>query len=845
MSTLFIVESKSKIPKLQKILGSKYLFTASDGHFMNLHDKEMSIDFDNNFEPMYVVAKPYVAARLKSLMAKATNLVIATDLDVEGEAIAQSIYNYLKPKKYIRITFNSVTKNVILKALENGGKINKDIVNSQKARRVIDRLYGYMISPVVNIHTTGKSAGRVQSVTTKIVIDKELEIKNFLEENKDATFFKSVGYFSGLKSILMKATDDEKIDYSAFLKCKIAQIPLSSDKKNPNKKVKAFLDHCLESVFKISSVTDKMTTRSPSPPFITSTLQQESSRKLGMSIDVTMKVAQTLYEAGYITYMRTDSVEISEEGHEEIKKVIVKEYGKKYYQKNEYKNKSSSAQEAHECIRPTYPDLLSLDGEVEDKWQIKLYKLIWNRTIASQMKAAEIKVYTVQISISAYVKAKLDPYYFFQSQVEEVVFPGFMEVYVESVDDAEEEDTGLKNKQLSLFKKSGIKVGDKLAMESITVKQEYLRPPPRYTEASLVKKIEALGIGRPATYVPSVKVIQDKKYVEIANCPGIEKDIMTFVIKAGKISESSSKILLGKDAKKIVPTDIGIDVTKFLLKNFPEMLDYKFTAKLEKDFDAIRKQKKVWSDVVRKYYDVIKPKADELKAAGKMMRADKGQLLGKDADDNEIYALDAKFGPAVRKFVDGKYLYANIEKPLKLKTIKLKDAIELFEKKGSGEFPKTLGQYEGTDVLLYKGKFGFYLVHNKFNYPVDRDISADKSKKEALKEAIEVIDKKKSSQLGTFVIKERNKDVRVIAALGVYGPYLRVMRDKKNVNYKIPGGYDIKKLTPEIITEIIKKNAGTGAPQKIAAGSKTNKKPRTPTAKTRSPRAPSSKTNKK
>ena len=687
MSILIIVESPVKIKKLLQILGSKYKIEASNGSIRDLDKKTMSINFENHFEPIYVITKPDVVKKLKEAMKNVDTLYIGSDLDYEGSAIGQSYLDILKPKHHKRLIFNSITKEAVLNAVKNAGELNKDQVAAQKTRRVVDRLFGYLISPILQRQIGGKlSAGRVQSPTVRLVIEKENEINNFLEKNSESSFFKVHGCFSKLKSILHESSNKNPFDIKEPYKGKVAQIPLV-DEDNPNIKVIALLKRCLKSEFRVHSIEDKISTRSPSPPFTTSTLLQEANRKFGMPLDSTMKTAQKLYEGGFITYMRTDSVEISPQGHEDIKKVIEEEYGKEFYQKNVYKNESESSQEAHEAIRPTHPDLLSLEKEVDDPYQIKLYKLIWQRSIASQMKPAKINVTVIQISISKFIEEQIEPFYYFQSQIEKIIFPGFMRVYVESVDDPIEDET------ISNFTGKVPMAGDKVIMEEIVAKQEFPKPPSRYTQGSLVEKIKKLGIGRPSTYVNTIKTIIDRDYIKIADVPGIKKESTTYTIKSENkkhimsIFEDTGTVLVGKENKKFIPTNLGITVNDFLMEHFPEMMDYKFTAKIEEEMDIIANGNKVWYKVVEDFYDKLKPIVDELISKEKESRSE-GRSLGVDEEGNEIYATKTKYGPAVKKKMGSKFVYAKIEKPLTLDNIQLNDAIKLFE------YPKLLGKYQ-------------------------------------------------------------------------------------------------------------------------------------------------------
>lgn len=791
MTILVIVESPGKITKISSILGNNYRVKATKGIFRDLDPKSMSIDFENHFEPIYVITKPEVVSDLKDDVKKADLVYVATDADREGSQIAKSIVEVFKPKKYKRMLFDSITRTAILDAIKNAGEIDENLVQAQKARRVLDRLYGYLISPVLSKHLGGAlSAGRVQSVALELVVNKEKEIQDFIEKNKDSTFFKVTGIFSSLRAHLMEKENKKEPNQS--YRGKVAHLPLV-EAPHSHAKVIVFLKRCLKSQFLVHSVEEKMTYRSPAPPFTTSTLQQEAVRKLGMSIDVTMKVAQKLYEAGYITYMRTDSVAISAEGQEEIRKVIEREYGKEYYQKNVFKTKVANAQEAHESCRPTHPELMSLEKELSDPLQVKLYKLIWQRTIASQMKKAQIKVTVIQIDISKYVIEKIEPFYYFQSEIEKVIFPGFMKVYVESTDNGDENFTKNYTGKIP-------KPGEKLLMEQIVAQQEFLRPPPRYTQASLVKKLEELGIGRPATYVSIIKTIMDRDYIRIGDVPGIEKITTSYTIKSDNskhvmsIFEESGTVFLGLEKNKIIPTNLGKTVTEFLLENFPEMMDYQFTARIEQELDDISNGKKVWYQVVQKFYDKLLPIVEDLATKKSVLKASE-KLLGKDKEGNEIFVVKTKYGPRLKKKVNKKFIYTKIEEPYTLETITLKEAIKLFE------YPKLLGEYLGKEVYLSKGPYGFYLVHDKDFYSLPEELNREVN----LNEAIQVIESKKQNVLGEYQLKEGTKTVKIIALKGQYGPYLQVMRGRKKKNYPIPKDLDPAKLTEEQIKQIIYK----------------------------------------
>ncbi|BCS82968.1 topoisomerase I [Cotonvirus japonicus] len=816
MSILFLLESPGKIAKISSMLGKNYIVKASVGHFRDLDAKKMSIDFDNNFEPIYVITKPDVVKNLKTAMKGVDLVYLAADEDREGEAIAQSLYDVLKPKNYKRLRFNAITKEAIMAAIKNAGDIDERLVDAQKARRVLDRLFGYLISPILQRQIGGKlSAGRVQSVALRIIVDKETDIKNFINKNSDSSYFRVTGIFGEMKAILFESSDKKPHDLEKAFNGKTAQIALSEG-DNPNIKVIAVMKKFLKSNFVVHSVDDRISTRSPSPPFITSTLQQEANRKFGMSIDSTMKTAQKLYEAGLITYMRTDSVEISDEGHAEIKKIIESEYGKDYYQRNQYKNKAVNSQEAHEAIRPTHPELMSAENDTDDAYQIKLYKLIWQRTIASQMKPARIKVTTIQISASKYIEEKIIPFYYFQSQIESIVFPGFMRVYVESIDDTNNGENGADEITTKNFSGKIPTVGSKIIMQQIVARQEFLKPPPRFSEASLVKKLEELGIGRPSTYVNTIKTILNRDYIKIGDVAGIKKDITIFTIKSEnkkhimEVFEDNDTVLLGRETKKIIPTSLGITVNNFLMENFASFLDYKFTANMETDLDYVSTGTKDWYKVVQDFYDKLNPVVEELsKKKGITQSSDR--LLGVDENGEEIYATRTKYGPVVRKKSGDKFVYAKIKEPLTVENIKLKDALKLLV------YPKNLGKYKKLDVFLQRGEYGFYLIYDKENYSVgeisESEIDLDK--------AIEIIEARKANNIAEFTVMENDKKVKTVVLNGKFGYYVQATRGKLKKNYPVPKNLDPKNLTEKDVLDII----STKKTYSKKGGAKTAKKP--------------------
>ena len=717
MTTLVIVESEGKVKKIQSCLGKGHIVMSSAGIIQDLHEKKLSIDIENNFKIEYVITKPQIVARLKSAMAKADMLYIASDGDREGERIGESYKNILKPKKYKRLVFRDTSKTAILNSVKNAGELDYDMINSQKGRRVLDKIFGAFTSKIICKQVVGGiSAGRTQTPALRMICDKEREIDLFINKNQDSNFFKFRGIFSGLKATMYTVTKKE-----SPLQGKISQITL------PEENVINILKQALKSVFTIKSVIKKTATRKPAPPFSTDTMQQEAYRKLGMKIDDTMKYAQKLYEAGYITYMRTDSVEIPDEKMKEIKDVVIKEFGKEYYQENIYKN-GKDAQEAHSAILCVKPDLMDID--VPEAGQVKLYKLIWQRMIASQMKDAKIDVTIIQIIFS-----KNDNYYF-QGQIEKVIFQGFMKVYIESVDDEEDNDT------MENFK-GKFEEGTVVIMEEIVAKQEYLRPPYRYSEASLVKELKKNKIGRPATYGPTVKKNLERKYIKTVNVPGVKKPSKVFSIrsKQGKhimnIEEEESTITIGQEKNKLIPTEAGMNVIKFMEKHFLEFIEYGFTAKMEADLDKIAKGKKVWQDVVRNFYEKFNPVVETLTKLPSIAKASE-KIIGT-YKGVQITATLGPHGPYIKRVIDGKNVCSKIREPYTLENINLEGAIELIENPPAKKNFKSLVEFDinGGKARVIEGEHGPYNWYTKGtvskNFRINRDVDLNNLTKDRVK----------------------------------------------------------------------------------------------------------------
>tara|TARA_B100000902_G_C27302031_1_gene913380 strand:+ start:287 stop:2638 length:2352 start_codon:yes stop_codon:yes gene_type:complete len=768
---LVIVESPGKIKKINSILGKDYLVKASVGHIRDLESTSLGIDVDNGFAPTYVVSKDKksVVSDLKNALKTCSDVILAADEDREGEAIAASLADVLKLKDPKRIVFNEITKTALLNALKNPKKINYNLVRAQETRRFLDRIVGYKVSPVLWSNIAMKlSAGRVQSVVVKVIIDKEIEISNLNQES----YFKITGKFHSvndsnnkLSAVLYDLDKDKTTDKSIKGNmCKLKDI------KDVEKLLKVFD----KSNYSVKLIEDKISKRNPSAPFITSTLQQEASKKFSFNIKSTMSIAQKLYENGHITYMRTDSTSLSDEALKGCEEYIVKNYGKKYHNKKNYVSKSKNAQEAHEAIRPTHIEKANVDGTPEEK---KLYSLIWKRTVASQMSAAEISVNNIYIDI---VHKKKLPYYFLATN-ETIVFEGFLKVY--NIKSEEDEDV-LQSSNIN-FKK-----GDKLDYDEIESKEEYPKSIGRYNEASLVKKLEDLGIGRPSTYASIITKIQDRKYVDKVDLEGEEKQISVALMKPDNgIKWSKSKTVLGKEKQKLIPTSIGRVVTEYLCEHFDNIMDYKFTAKLEDNLDKIVDGKKKWDHILQKFWDELNPKVMNLITNTNNNKLNSGKLLGVHPDKNlEIYTSVARYGPVV-KMVDGKEIkYAPIKKPQTVDNITLEEAIELLE------YPKNVGKYNNKDVLLQKGKFGLYIKYNDKNYPIDKDNIS-------LEDVINVIESKNKDVLNEIEIKGKNYQIRT----GEYGPYISYKSGKKMNFASIPKDKDLNNLTNNDILEIISK----------------------------------------
>jgi len=783
---LVIVESPGKIKKINEYLGSSYIVKASFGHVQDLDKKTLSIDVENNFKPFYIVSpdKSKVVKELKDLARECKDVILASDEDREGEAIAGSLKDVLKLKEPKRIVFHEITKKAITEAIENPRTLNQDLIDAQQTRRLLDRLMGYKISPILWTYKVGESAGRVQSVVVRILVDKEKEIENAISE----PFLKTTGEFS-IKDTKFNGT----LNY---------QFKLIDDAKN-------FLNTIdKECIYKVVNVENKKSVRKPSAPFITSTLQQDASTKLGFAVKRTMDAAQKLYEAGLITYMRTDSTNLSEDALKACEKYIKTNFGKEYSDVKKYSTKSKGAQEAHEAIRPTHIDKDHTD-ELEGDCQ-KLYSLIWKRTVASQMANAKVNVQNVFIDIEKDKKSLLifsKKQYYFVSTLENIEFDGFLKLYDNTSDEDSENATG----------KIEVKEKDLVEMSKLKVNEEYTKLPLRFNEAGLIKFLEKNGIGRPSTYASIINKIIDKKYVEIKNIDGVKKDSKCLELSNGKkkmeIKESTKEIRVGKENKKLVPTEHGLQIVEFLMKNFEPIMDVKFTADFEEFLDKIAEGKAKWFNILNQFYQLFNPicikLSKDVKKDPTLANADK--LLGIDEETGlEIYTGEGKYGPYVKRLEheeSTKWKYASIKND----DVDLEDAILLLK------YPIDLGTFNKKNVYLYKGQYGLYVKYGDKNISV-KDKKEDEIDLESIKNLLEGGGDKYAVK--TFTVKNKTINVKN----GQYGPFIQLISGSNKTNIPIPKNYDIETINLEDVLTIIGDKNGTQKPTEEKKKVKTNKK---------------------
>ena len=747
---LLIVESPAKAKTIEGYLGKDFTVKSSYGHIRDLVKSEDAIDIANNFAQKYEVPadKKQVVSELKKLAKEAEMVWLASDEDREGEAISWHLFETLglKDASTKRIVFHEITKPAILKAIENPRKIDYNLVNAQQARRVLDRLVGFELSPVLwKKVKPSLSAGRVQSVAVRLIVDREREINKFQSE----AAFKIVAIFGKGKE--------------AFK----AELPERWAKQEDAEK---FLKDCIGADFNVNSLETKPAKRSPAAPFTTSTLQQEASRKLGFSVSRTMQVAQKLYESGKITYMRTDSVNLSDLALNAAAQEINSAYGEKYHQLRKYKTKAAGAQEAHEAIRPTYFDAHTIDGDASEK---RLYELIWKRAIASQMSEALFEKTVAKIRISTRKEELV-------ANGEVMKFDGFLKVYLESVDDEEDTQNGEDNAILPPLAK-----GQRLDLQEMTATERFSRPAARYTEASLVKKLEELGIGRPSTYAPTISTIQNRGYVVKEDREGKQRSFKVLTLKGANITKEEKTENTGAERGKLFPTDIGSVVNDFLVQYFNGIVDYHFTAGVEKQFDEIAQGMEEWTDMIRKFYNPFhKEVQNTIETADK---ATGERDLGIHPDNGKKVSVRiGRFGPFVQvgdSDTEEKPLYASLRAGQSIETITLEDALELFK------LPKKVGVFEDNEMTVAIGKFGPYIRHNSAFYSLPKGLDPLDVSEE---QAIEIIqDKRKRDSERLIKTFDENPDVKILN--GRWGPYIEF--GKQNV--KIPKGKEPKDLTYE------------------------------------------------
>jgi len=746
---LVIVESPAKAKTIEKFLGKDFQVESSFGHIADLPSKELGINVEGDFMPEYIVSddKKAVVKKLKALAKKAETVWLASDEDREGEAIAWHLKEQLqlKNENTKRIVFHEITKNAILKAVENPRDINYDMVNAQQARRVLDRLVGYELSPILWRKVKGGlSAGRVQSVAVRLIVERERSIQEF----KTSASFKVVAQFSNEEGKTFKAS-----------------IPKSFDTRE---EAEQFLKSSVMADFKILDLQKKPAKKSPAAPFITSTLQQEASRKLGYPVAKTMQVAQRLYEAGLITYMRTDSLNLSDDARNAAKEEITKNYGSEYSKSRVFKTKNKGAQEAHEAIRPTEMQRSSINVEYD---QDRLYDLIWKRTIASQMSDAKLERTNVKVENSKNDKI-------FTANGEMIQFEGFLKVYLEGIDNDEEEQAGML---------PNLTVGETLSYEFITATERFTSPPYRFTEASLVKQLEELGIGRPSTYAPTISTVQRRGYVEKGETEGVERDYEQFILKSGTVTSTILIEKTGSDKGKLIPTDIGNIVTDFLVENFSNILDFGFTAKVESSFDDISDGAEDWIEMIKGFYNEFHPTVTFVSENAE--RESGERILGTHPETGKTVLVRlGKFGAMAQigDRDDDEKLFASLQKDQNLGTITLKEALDLFL------LPKNLGTYEAEEVVVSNGRFGPYIKFGSMYVSLDR---GENPMEVDLERAIELIvaKQKADAPIGEY------EGMPIQKGVGRFGPFIKWNSIFINVNKK----YDFDNLSQQDLETLI------------------------------------------
>lgn len=774
MKNLVIVESPAKAKTIEKFLGPDYKVMSSRGHIRDLQKKGMSVDIAGDFTPKYEIPadKKELVKTLKNAAKEAETVWLASDEDREGEAIAWHLYEVLglKPENTRRIVFHEITKPAILNAIANPRGIDLDRVNAQQARRVLDRIVGFELSPVLwKKIKPSLSAGRVQSVALRLVCEREKEATSF----EPTPFYRINALFTTADGATLKTECPVRFDTEA--------------------EAREFLEHCAKAAFNVGDVSKKPTVRKPAPPFTTSTLQQEAGRKLGFSVNTTMRVAQKLYEEGHITYMRTDSTNLSELALRDIAGAITANYGADYLRTRRYHTTSKGAQEAHEAIRPTYIDHKTVAGSDQEK---RLYELIWKRAVSSQMADARLEKTNIDINVS-------DSPQIFRATGETLVFEGFMKVYGAHVDS--EMPAGDSEEQQALL--PPLEAGDSLSLVSATSTERFTQAPPRYTEATLVRKMDELGIGRPSTYAPTVSTLQSRDYIVHGDHEGTARDYRILTLADGRISESVQTERTGSTRGKLVPTDVGMVVNEFLTEYFPDILDYGFTAKVEEKFDEIAEGKIPWQKELHNFYGDFHPfieRVDSMRMEHKVGE----RVLGTDpATGRRVSVKIGRFGPVVQigEVTDEeKPLFASLNEGQSLQTITLEEALKLFE------LPRKVGEFEGAEVIAAIGRFGPYIRHAGAFVSIPKDLAPQTI---TIEEAVELIERKRA--------EEANRLIKTFDGLpgaevlrGRFGPYIAYKKEgaKKAVNYKIPKGTDPESLTLDDVVKLIEEQ--DAAPKK-------------------------------
>ena len=758
---LVIVESPAKADTIQKFLGNDYIVKSSFGHIRDLHDSELSIDVADGFKPEYVIPaeKKKLVSDLKKAAKEAETVWLASDEDREGEAISWHLFETLglKEENTKRIVFHEITKNAILNAIENPREIDMSLVNAQQARRVLDRLVGFELSPVLWRKIQPKlSAGRVQSVALRLVVDREREILAFSNEEYykvDAIFHPE----GTPEATVVKATLDRRFP------------DIDSARE--------FLERCIGARFTVSSIEKKEGSRTPAAPFTTSTLQQEAARKLRLSVSQTMSIAQKLYEHGLITYMRTDSTNLSSLAVNTAKEFITENFGEEYSKVRQYKTKAKGAQEAHEAIRPTYIKNTSIEGTPQEQ---RLYELIWKRTVASQMADASILKTDIKVSSDKGEEK-------FNVQASQVLFDGFLKLYMEGTDEPSQDDETVILPEM--------KTGAHMEERGMTAECKFTAAPSRYSEATLVKKLEELGIGRPSTYAPTISTLtKGRGYIVKGDKTGEKHQVTNLSLSGGIIKASAKSETVGAEKGRLLPQDIGMIVTDYLVKNFDTILDYSFTANVEKDFDRIAEGEMAWNSIIGEFYGPFHTRVQETLSNREYSHV--SRELGTDPKDGQpLVARFGQYGPYVQKGEGDSKQYASLAPGQLIESITLEEALKLFE------LPRTVGQYQDIDIICLKGRFGPYIKYGDKNVSLPRGTDPLKVDFET---CIKIIEDSLNKKTGGIIAEYKDSDIQVID--GSYGPYIKCAGN----NYKIPKGTDPATLTEENCKEIVASSEPTG-----------------------------------